>query len=62
MTPSAQRIRDASQALRQHFPEWNAPRALVQLGSGFEPQGLLDDTHGTVAMTALGLTDRKSVV
>jgi purine nucleoside phosphorylase len=55
MTTIAQRVRHAAAALPSHFPGWAAPRAFVQLGAGFEPEGLFDELLGSAALDDLGL-------
>jgi purine nucleoside phosphorylase len=50
-----QRAREAAAALPGRFPGWQAPRAFVQLGAGFEPDGLFDELLGSVALSELGL-------
>ena len=50
-----QRARQAAQGLPSRFPGWEAPRAFVQLGAGFELDGLFDELLGSVALGDLDL-------
>lgn len=55
MDSVGQRVREAAAALPSRFPDWRAPCAFVQLGAGFEPEGLFDEKLGSVALSDLGL-------
>lgn len=59
MESVGQRARRAAAALPSCFPGWQAPRAFVQLGAGFEPAGLFDAELGSVALTELGLASAR---
>ena len=55
MDSIGQRARQAAAALPSRFPGWESPGAFVQLGAGFGPEGLFDETLGSLAMSDLGL-------
>jgi len=49
----AERIAAASTALRALFPAWDSPAAVIQLGTGFIVDGLLDRIEGEAALSDL---------
>jgi len=53
------RAREAAANLRTHLAGWQAPRAFVLLGAGFEPDGLFDETLAECPMSSVGLTSAK---
>jgi purine-nucleoside phosphorylase len=59
MENTQQRVSEAVQGLLGSFPGWQGPRALVQLGAGFEAEGLFDAELGQVGMAELGLVSAR---
>jgi purine-nucleoside phosphorylase len=53
------RAKEAARALPARLPGWQAPRAFVLLGAGFEPEGLYDEALGECAMSELGLASER---
>ena len=59
MAPPHQQAVEAARDLPGHFASWQVPRAYVQLGAGFDPEGLFDRVLGRVAMATAGLASAR---
>jgi purine nucleoside phosphorylase len=62
MNSIGQRARDAARILPSRFPDWQTPRAFIQLGAGFAPEGLFDDELGSAPLDEVGLASPRPSV
>lgn len=52
---TSRRLQAAAETLRSRFADWDTPGAILQLGTGFQPDGLFDNEFGSIDMAELGL-------